>query len=59
MLQFTLITKGDDKDSTNRHSKRIATVIKYYSMMILMLAIAFICFVGTVEKKDKPDSLDQ
>ena len=59
MIQFTLIAKGDDKDSTNRHSKRIAIVIKYYSMIILMIAIAFVCFVGNIEKEDKPDSIDQ
>jgi hypothetical protein len=59
MIQFTMIAKGDDKDSTNMHSKRIATVIKYYSMTILMIAITFVCFVGNIEKRDKPDSIDQ
>lgn len=52
MLMFSFIAKGDDKDSTNKHSRNIAYVIKFYSMIILMIDIAFICLVGNIEKKN-------
>lgn len=61
MLSF--IAKGDNKDSTNRYTKRVATVIKYYSTFILVTDIVFVCFIGEeAQPKDKqinPHSYDR
>jgi hypothetical protein len=61
MLSF--IAKGDNKDSTNRYTKRVATVIKYYSTFILVTDIVFVCFIGEEAQPDdkhvNPHSYDQ
>ena len=50
MMMLSLIAKGDDKESTNRYTKQVCTVIKVYSTLILVSDILFICFIG--EKDD-------
>lgn len=59
MMMLSFIAKGDDKDSTNRYTKQVCTVIKVYSTIILVSDILFICLVGEREKLQQPDSLDQ
>ena len=52
ILNFAFIAKGDNKPSTNRHSKNIATMIKIYSAFMLIFETFFISFVGEKEKID-------
>jgi len=58
-LNFAFIAKGDNKPSTNRHSKNIATTIKIYSAFFLIFETLFMSFVGEMEKTSEPNSLDQ
>jgi hypothetical protein len=58
ILNFAFIAKGDNKDSTNRHSKYISILIKVYSALFLIFETMFIVFVGEKEKTNEPDSLD-
>jgi hypothetical protein len=59
IANFAFIVKADNKDSTNKHSCRIASTIKLYSAFFLLFDIFFIVFIGEEEKVDQPDSLDQ
>jgi hypothetical protein len=52
MVNFAFVAKGDNKASTNKHSRDIANVIKYYSSFMLMLNILFIFSIGENEKLD-------
>lgn len=53
------LIKNDNKPSTIEKNYLISSIIKYYSAAIILLDITFICFVGEVEKPDRPNSLDQ
>ena len=57
MLSF--IAKGDDKESTNIYTKRVATVIKCYSTFILVTDIIFVCLIGEAPQPKAPHSYDQ
>lgn len=46
MMMLSFIAKGDGKESTNRYTKQVCTVIKVYSTIILVSDILFICFIG-------------
>jgi hypothetical protein len=52
MVNFAFVAKGDNKASTNKHSRDIAIVIKFYSSFMLMLNILFIFAVGENEKTE-------
>jgi hypothetical protein len=58
-LMLSFIAKGDNKDSTNRYTKRTATVIKVYSTFILVTDILFVCLIGEEPPKiPDPHSYD-
>jgi hypothetical protein len=59
IIQMAFIIKGDNKPSTMRCCYWSAIVIRSYTCVILLGNILFICLVGTVEKTNQPDSLDQ
>jgi len=59
LINFAFVAKGDNKASTNKHSRDIARLIKFYSAAILMLNILFIFTIGENEKPDQPESGDQ
>ena len=45
-LMLSFIAKGDNKESTNMYTKRVATIIKCYSTFILVTDIVFVCLIG-------------
>ena len=57
ILNFAFMAKADNKPATNRQSLRCAVTIKYYSAVILIVEILFLCFIGT-ERSDDPGDLD-
>lgn len=57
-LMLSFIAKGDNKESTNMYTKRVATIIKYYSTFILVTDIVFVCLIGE-EPQPNAHSYDQ
>jgi hypothetical protein len=55
-LMLSFIAKGDNKESTNKYTKRVATIIKYYSTFILVTDIVFVCLIGEAPEKLPPAS---
>jgi hypothetical protein len=54
-----MMITGDGTSQSFKRNSRIASFIKFYSISILMMDIAFIFFIGEKEKTNKPGSLDQ
>ena len=44
--------------SSFRRSEHIATFIKWFSIIVIIIDIAFICLIGEFSKEKKPQSLD-
>lgn len=58
-LMLSFIAKGDNKESTNLYTKRVATIIKCYSTIILVTDIVFVCLIGEAPQPNAPHSYDQ
>ena len=59
LINVALIGKNDNKEQTIKWTMHSSIVLKLYGAIILILTIMFIVFVGTTEKTDQPESIDQ
>jgi hypothetical protein len=59
IMNIALIIKGDNRKGTNEKIYSLNNFIKLFAAVILLVDIAFIVFIGELEKPDMPNSLDQ
>jgi hypothetical protein len=59
VINLSMMITGDHTPQSYKRNRRVASFIKFYSISILLMDIAFIFFIGEKPKTNKPESLDQ
>lgn len=47
IVNVVFIARADNKESTNRHSRNIAIVLRYTSVFFIIVEVVFIILIGT------------
>lgn len=53
MTMLALISRADNKVTTNIWSQRIAKALKWFSAIILIIDLLFLVFIGEEEKEER------
>jgi hypothetical protein len=59
IMNLVILISGASTQASLKRQERIATFIKLFAIIIIVIDILFIFLIGEFEKKNKPDSLDQ
>lgn len=50
---FALISRADNKVTTNKYSLKIAIILKWFSAIVLIIDLLFLVFIGEEEEDER------